>query len=270
MQCAYCGGPFEWAGGGQNARCMRCLNIFGQQNGQLTPVIVKAPDGAWNPEFNDHFAHSLGFGPPPAGAAPRPPPQMQPMQQPHDLAKGQFQMGDGWKLQVKVDGKTPENYLKDKASGMIWGWIIGGVVLVIVVVGGLALAGYIYYAAKTGGGGASVGVRSGTGGAGAWDGKSTLECKGNDVVALNGVTASVSGTAIKASANCQLSLVGVGITASTGIEASGNAKVSMTGGSIKASGVAIDAKNGAQVVVVGTAVSGKVQKANAAQITGVK
>ena len=44
MQCLYCGGPFEWAG--QSARCMRCLNIFSQQGGRLTPLVVKAPDGS--------------------------------------------------------------------------------------------------------------------------------------------------------------------------------------------------------------------------------
>src|SRR5438552_1369928 len=114
MQCLYCGGPFEWAGGGQSARRMRCLNIFSQSGGQLTPVIVKAPDGSWDPGFNDVFAQNLGFGPPPPGAMPRPPPLQQ-----HDVGKGQVDLGDGWKLQVKVDGKTPESYLKDKASGMI-------------------------------------------------------------------------------------------------------------------------------------------------------
>jgi hypothetical protein len=243
---------------------MRCLNIFSQSGGQLTPVIVKAPDGSWNPEFNAIFAQNLGFGPPPPGAMPRPPPN-----QHHDMAKGQFDLGDGYKLQVKVDGKTPENFLKDKASGMIWGWIIGGIILVVLVIGGLALAGYIYYNVKTAGGGtASAGVQAGTGGS--WDGKSTLECKGNDVIALNGVTATVSGTAIKASANCTLTMVGVNITAPTGIDASGNAKIAMTGGSINASSVAIDAKNGAQVTVVGTKVTGKVTKANAAQVVGVK
>src|SRR4051812_8860578 len=201
MQCLYCGGPFEWAGGGQTARCMRCLNIFGHANGQLTPVIVKAPDGSWNPDFNVVFAQNLGFGPPPPGAQPRPPPEQQ-----HNLAKGQFDMGGGYKLQLKVDGKTPENFLKDKASGMIWGWIIGGIILVLLVLGGLGLAGYIYFQVKSdsaGGGGVASGTTA------KWDGKSTFECKGSDVITLSGITATVSGTAIKASANCQLTLVGV-------------------------------------------------------------
>jgi hypothetical protein len=249
---------------------MRCLNIFGHQNGQLTPVVVQAPGGGWNPEFNAIFAQNLGFGPPPPGAVPRPPPAQGPpqqMQQHHNLAKGSFDLGDGSRLQVTVDGMTPENYLKDKASGMIWGWIIGGIILVVLVLTVAGIGGYVWYVAKRdAGGGAGVA----TGGAGSWDGKSTFECKGNDVVSLSGITATVSGTAIKASANCQLSLVGVNITAATGIEATANAKVNMTGGSIKASAVAIDAKNAAQVSVVGTTVTGKVNKANAAQVTGVK
>jgi hypothetical protein len=256
MQCLYCGGPFEWAG--PSARCMRCLNIFSNANGQLTPVIVKAPDGTWNPGFNDVFAQNLGFGPPPPGAQPRPPPE-------NNLAKGQFDMGDGYRLQLKVDGKTPENFLKDKASGMIWGWIIGGVILVFVVLGGLGLAGYIYYSVQRDSGG---GVATGT--TAKWDGKSTFECKGSDVITLSGITATVSGTAIKASANCQLTLVGVNITAPNGIEATANAKVNMTGGSIKSTGVAISASNAAVVSVVGTTVSGKVSKANGGQVNGVK
>jgi hypothetical protein len=245
---------------------MRCLNMFSHANGQLTPVVVEAPGGGWNPEFNNIFAQNLGFGPPPPGAQPRPPPNQAPPPQ-HNLGQGSFDMGDGWKLKVKVDGKTPENYLKDKASGMIWGWIIGGIILVIIVIGGLALAGYIYYQVRASDGGGGAGVA--TGGAGKWDGKSTFECKGNDVVSLTGTTANVSGTAIKASANCQLTLVGVNITAPNGIEATGSAKVNMTGGSIKSTGVAISAANAAVVTVVGTTVTGKVNKANAGQVNGV-
>ncbi len=266
MQCLYCGGPFEWAGGGQTARCMRCLNMFSAQNGQLTPVIVQAPGGGWNPEFNNVFAQNLGFGPPPPGAMPQPPPQQQQPQ--HNLGQGSFDMGDGWKLKVKVDGKTPENYLKDKASSMIWGWIIGGIILVVVVLFLVGLGGYIFFAARSGSAAGGAGVS--TGGAGSWDGKSTLECKGNDIITVTGTTANVSGTAIKASANCQLTLVGVNITAPNGIEATNSAKVSLTGGSITSTGVAISAANAAVVTVVGTKVSGKVNKANAGQVNGVR
>ena len=127
MQCLNCGGAFEWAGGGQHARCVRCLSMFSQQNGQLTPIVVQAPGGGFNPEFNAIFAQNLGFGPPPPGAQPMPPPPQ------HNLGAGTFDMGGGQQLHVKINGKTPENYLKDKASSMIWGWIIGAVILGIVV-----------------------------------------------------------------------------------------------------------------------------------------
>ena len=193
------------------------------------------------------FAQNLGFGPPP--------PQ-------HNLGAGTFDAGGGQQLQVKINGKTPEGYLKDKASSMIWGWIIGAVIIGLLVLGGIGLAGYIYYQAKSPGGGAQ------TGAAATWDGKSTFECKGNDVVALTGVKANVSGTAIKASANCQLTLTGVDITAAVGIEASASAKVTMTGGSITATTNSVVATAAAKVDCVGTKVTGKSKASNAAKVTG--
>jgi LSD1 subclass zinc finger protein len=68
MQCLNCRGLLEFAGGGAHARCTQCLALFAVQNGQLTPVIVQAPGGGNNPEFNNIFAQQLGF-------APRMPPQ---------------------------------------------------------------------------------------------------------------------------------------------------------------------------------------------------
>jgi hypothetical protein len=236
--------------------------MFSHANGQLTPVVVEAPGGGFNPEFNAVFANNLGFGPPPPGAAARPPPSQQPQ---NNLAQGTFDMGGGQRLKLTVDGKSPENFLKDKASGMIWGWIIGAVILGILVLGGVGLAGYIYYVAKHGGGGTAT---SAGGGSVTWDGKSTFECKGNDQVTLSGIKANVSGTAIKASANCKLSLVGVNITAPTGIEATASAKVDMTGGSITSTTNAIVASNSADVSLVGTKVSGKVSKSGGAKVSG--
>ena len=254
MQCLSCGGAFEWAGNGQYARCTRCLALFSNQNGQLTPIQVQAPGGGNNPEFNAMFAQNLGFGPPPPGAG---------MQQPqHNMAAGTFDMGGGQQLQVEINGKTPEGYLKDKASSMIWGWIIGAVIIGLLVLGGIGLGGYIYFQAKSPGGGVK------TGAAATWDGKSTFECKGNDVVALTGVKANVSGTAIKASANCQLSLTGVDITAGVGIEASASAKVTMTGGSITATTNSVVATAAAKVDCVGTKVTGKSKASGAAKVTG--
>jgi hypothetical protein len=249
MQCLSCGGAFEWAGNGQYARCTRCLALFSNQGGQLTPIQVQAPGGGNNPEFNAHFARNLGFGPPP---------------QQHNLGAGTFDMGGGQQLQIEINGKTPEGYLKDKASSMIWGWIIGAVIIGLMVLGGIGLGIYIYVEAKN----PSTGTGVKTGAAAKWDGKSTFECKGNDVVALTGVKANVSGTAIKASANCQLTLTGVDITAGVGIEASASAKVTMTGGSITATTNSVVATAAAKVDCVGTKVTGKSKASGAAKVTG--
>lgn len=254
MQCLSCGGPFEWAGNGQYARCTRCLALFSNQGGQLTPIHVEAPGGGNNPEFNAHFAQNLGFGPPPP-------------QQQHNLAAGTFDMGGGQKLQLKINGKTPEGYLKAEASSMIWGWIIGAVILGVIVLGAIGLGIYIFIAAKdTGPAGAAAASKAAA--ASQWDGKSTFECSGNDVFALTGVKANVSGTAIKASGNCQLTLVGVDITAGTGIEASAAAKVTMTGGSIKATTNSVVASAAAKVDCTGTTVTGKSKVSGAAKVTG--
>ena len=258
MQCLSCGGAFEWAGNGQYARCTRCLALFSNQGGQLTPIHVEAPGGGHNPAFNASFAQNLGFGPPPPGAG------MQQQQPQHNLGAGSFDMGGGHRLEVQINGKTPENYLKAEASSMIWGWIIGAVIIGILVIGGLGFGAYLYFQVKSDSAGGGVASAK----AAQWDGKSTFECKGNDVIALTGVKANVSGTAIKASANCQLTLTGVDITAGTGIDASGGAKVTMTGGSIKATTNSVVAANAAKVDCVGTTVTGKSTASNAAKITG--
>lgn len=266
QQCPQCGGGFEYAGGGQYARCMRCLGLYKNENGQLTTIVVQAPGGGHNPEFNAMFAQNLGFGPPPPGAGMQQPPQQGYGQQPqHNFNQGTFDMGGGQQLQVTIDGKSPENYLKNKASSMIWGWIIGAIVILFLIIGGLGLAGYIYYEASSGPG-SGAGKKAGT--AASWDGKSTLECKGNDALTITGVKANVSGTAIKASANCQLTLTGVDITAGVGIDASANAKVTMTGGSITATGNSVVAAGGAKVDLVGTKVTGKAKQSGGAKISG--
>jgi hypothetical protein len=180
----------------------------------------------------------------------------------HDMAAGTFDMGGGHQLRVKINGKTPENFLKDKASGMIWGWIIGAVIIGVMVLTAVGFGIYIYVVAKSPSAGSSAQAAA----AATWDGKSTFECSGNDVVSITGVTASAG---VKASGNCQLSLTGVNITAPVAIEASANAKVSMTGGSITASSNAIVASAAAKVDIVGTKVSGKSKTSGAAKITGI-
>jgi len=261
MQCMNCGGQLEWAGGGQYARCMRDLSLFSQANGQLTPVVVQAPGGGWNPEFNNIFAQNLGFGPPQPGAQPMPP-QQQGMQQPnHNVGAGQFDLGGGQQLRVKINGQSPENFVKNKVSSMVWGWIIGLIILAMIVLGGIGLAIYIYFQAKDGG--PAAGPK--TAQVAQWDGKSTLTCAGNDAIAVTGVTATAG---IKASANCQVTLVSVNITAPVAIDASGNAKVTMTGGTIVASTNSVVASGLAKVDLVGTKVTGKAKASGGAKITG--
>lgn len=204
------------------------------------------------------------YGQQPYGQQPQQGYGQQPQQPQNNFAQGTFDMGNGQRVELTVDGKTPENYLKDKASSMIWGWIIGAVILGLVVITFAGVGIYVYFQAKDG---AASGT-SKTATAGAWDGKSTFECKGNDAVSLTGVKANVSGTAIKASGNCQLTLTGVDITAPVGIEASAGAKVTMTGGSIKATTSSVVASANAKVDLVGTSVSGKVKQSGNAKVTG--
>jgi hypothetical protein len=204
---------------------------------------------------------SLAFGidgRPPQGG----PPQQQPQQPQHNMAAGTFDMGGGHQLEVQINGKTPENFLKDKASSMIWGWIIGAVIIGIMVITGIGFGIYIYVAAKDTSSPAGAAKAAA---AAKWDGKSTFECGGNDVVAISGVTATAG---VKAGGNCQLTLTGVSITAPVAIEAGANAKVIMTGGSVTASSNSVVASGSAKVDLVGTKVSGKSKASAAAKITG--
>ena len=176
------------------------------------------------------------------------------------VAAGSFSVGNQ-QLQVKVGGMTPANFVKNKVSSMIWGWIIGGIILVVAVVGLGGLGIYIYMSSKSTA--PSAGVASAK-----WDGKSPFSCSGNDDVTFAGVTANVSGTAITATGNCHITMAGVNITAATGIDASGNAKVTMTGGSITATTNSVVASAAAQVNCVGTKVTGKSKTSGAAKVTG--
>jgi hypothetical protein len=238
---------------------MRCLSLFNQQNGQLTPVVVQAPGGGFNPEFNNIFARNLGFGPPPPGAQPMPPPG----QPQHNLAAGTFDMGGGAQLRVKINGMTPENFVKDRASSMIWGWIIGAIIIGLLVITGLGFGIYVWYVAKNSTANNPIAAKAAA--AAKWDGKSDFECGGVDAVAISGVTATAG---IKAGGNCQVTLVGVNITAPVAIEAGGNAKITMTGGSINSSTNSVVAGGNAHVDLVGTKVTGKSKTSGNAKVTG--
>jgi hypothetical protein len=288
MQCLNCGGQFEWAGGGKYARCTRCLSLFTTENGPLTPIVVQAPGGGNNPEFNAIFAQNLGFGPPSPGAGQPPPGGMgggyggpapggyggpapggygAPPPQ-HNMGAGVFDAGGGQQLHVKINGKTPENYLKDKASSMIWGWIIGAAILGLILLTFAGIGIYSYMAAKestsqTTAGGAGPAPKAAA--PAVWDGKTPFECSGNDAVAIAGVTATAG---VKASSNCQLTLTGVTITAPIPIDASGNAKVTVSGGTITGSTNSAIASGNAKVDFVGTKVTGKAKQSANGKVTG--
>ncbi len=228
--------------------------------GSVVPEIIAASGLQQNGIGVGNLSMAFGIDGRPPQPAPGGPQQAQQPQ--HNLAAGTFDMGGGHQLEVQINGKTPEGYLKDKASSMIWGWIIGAVIIGIMVITGIGFGIYIYIAAKDTSSPAGAAKAAA---AAKWDGKSTFECGGNDIVALNGVTATAG---VKAGGNCQLTLTGVNITAPIGIEAGANAKVTMTGGSITASGNSVVASAGAKVDLVGTKVTGKSKTSAGAKITG--
>ena len=185
-----------------------------------------------------------------------------------DLAAGTFDLGGGQQLKVKINGKSPEQLIKDKASQMIWGWIIGAIILGIIVIGGGGFAFYMYRQVKNGAAASGPAGAGGPGAAAQWDGKTTFECSGNQNVTLSGVTASVSGTAIKASGNCQLTLKDMNVTGAIAIEAGGNAQVTVTGGSLTGNTNSVVAGGNAHVTCAGTKVTGKSKTSGNAKAVG--
>jgi hypothetical protein len=276
MQCLYCGGAVEWAG--DKARCSRCLNLFQHQNGQLQPVVVEAPGGGWNPEFNQMFQQQLGFGPPPPGAVPRPPGPQQPQQQQgalggivpeglnirlHGVAPVPIDFNSGG---IGINQQKLEKKLEDKAKSMIIGWIIGAVILGIIVIGGIGFGIYIWAEVKSGGTGPSKPTAGGDDTA--WDGKTPFSCKGNETPKITGTVANLAGkTAITVSSNCKLTLENVQITAAVGIETSSNGQVVMNGGSINATTNTAVASGNSQIVITGAKLTGKSKQSGNAKVT---
>ena len=293
MQCLACGGGLEFAGGGAHARCQRCCRLFSVQGGGLTPLQVQAPGGGDDPQFNAMYAQQLGFAPRQPEMPqqqqqypqqqypkqqkqyPQPPPQQQ---QGYDMPNIVVKMKyDGMPIEFSSQGglntdKLEKHFTKkvdQKISGCIWGLVIGGIILVAFL--GFGIWMWLQVKDAMPGGSASTTPARTPSTATAWDGKSTFECGGSDVVKLEGITASLAaGTAIKASVNCQLTLVNMNITAPVAIEAVGNARVTVTGGSLQGSTNSIVAAANAQVTVTGTKVTGKTKSSANGKITGVK
>lgn len=171
---------------------------------------------------------------------------------------------------ASIDASKVEQKIRNKVSSMIWGWIIGAVILVLIVLGFIGVGGYVYYQYRSTASGTSP-TPGGAARSVKWDGKAPYECAALDNVIIDGVTANLaSATAIKASAGCNLTLNNVKITAGTGIDASGNAKVTVKGGSINGSTNSIVASGNAQVNVDGATVTGKTKTSANGKVTGVK
>lgn len=96
-----------------------------------------------------------------------------------------------------------------------------------------------------------------------WDGKSALECSGNDQLTVENVTATLPGTAVILNGNCHVKFVNCHIKADTVLELGGNSEARLEGGTFEGE-VAIDASGNSVVRIAGATVTGKRKhKANA-------
>jgi hypothetical protein len=179
----------------------------------------------------------------------------------------------GFKLNASTDEGFDADGLKDQIadkakSTVIW-WGIGCVILAIVGIGVLAIAWYVYTQVMATSRGEIPATSSSVTDSN-WDGKTPLLCGAGQNLRISNVTANLSsGTAITASANCKLELVGVSITAPTALSVLGSADVTVKGGSLKGSDYAVKALGAnAKVKLEGTTVDGKKQALGGASITG--
>lgn len=179
----------------------------------------------------------------------------------------------GFKLSASTDEGFDTDGLKDQIadkakSTVIW-WGIGCFILAIVGAGVLAIAWYVYTQVMATSRGEIPATSSSVTDSN-WDGKSPLLCGAGQNLRISNVTANLSsGTAITASANCKLELVGVSITAPTALSVLGTADVTVKGGSLKGSDYAVKALGAnAKVKLEGTTVDGKKQALGGASITG--
>lgn len=97
-----------------------------------------------------------------------------------------------------------------------------------------------------------------------WDGTEPLHCGGVENISVTGVEATfAAGTAIVATANCQVKCTDCKITAPIAIEASGNAQVTMLNGSVKGTSILADASGNARVTIGGNVTVSGLTRASA-------
>jgi len=255
MRCVQCNSPaLEFAGpDNAYARCTKCLALHNKvRPGHVQLMDVRAPNGQVDPAFTAVFAQQLGFAP----------------------RQAQDQVFGVGGVNIIVPTARIERDIRNKISGILWGWIIGGIILTIMAITGLVLFFYVRSQMKSIDASASGMPAAGTGTPQvvSWDGKAPYSCAGSQVVTIKGTTATLtSGPAISALGSCQLTLDGVNITAPDGIQALGNAKVTVKGGRIKSTGTAINAMGNAVVDVEGAKITGKTSTlGGGAKITGAK
>jgi hypothetical protein len=249
MKCLHCGGGLEYVQDVKFARCSHCVALFTvNDNGPqrwLTPLEVRAPNGQIDPEFTAMYAQQLGFEPRKASH--------------HVMSVG----GVG----VKLNTGRIERDVRNKISGWIWGLVIGAVILLLLV----GVFGWVIYTAMHASTETASAAQPGNAKAATWDGKGTFECKAADNVKIEKVTAKLTtGTAIKASGSCQLTLTDVDITAPVVVEASANASVTFKGGSVNGSTNSAVASANGKVDFQGTTVKGPTKASANGKITGAK
>ncbi len=103
----------------------------------------------------------------------------------------------------------------------------------------------------------------------AWDGTKPLTCVSKNMKVVGTTATLASGTAIRATGNCKLTLMNVNVSAPTALSVSGASLVIIEGGSLTGSKVAISALGKkAKVQIRGAKITGKVNKIGGAVVEG--
>ena len=106
MKCLQCGGGLEYVQNAQFCRCSHCCALFKNDNRHLSPIGPPDPDGS------AAYAAQLGFAP----------------------RKANYTVVDLGGVNLKINSGKMERDLKNKVSSMIWGWVIGAVILGLIAI----------------------------------------------------------------------------------------------------------------------------------------
>jgi hypothetical protein len=181
-----------------------------------------------------------------------------------------------WKTDLSrtQDDEEMRSYVWAKVAGLAMSCLGAVAVAFVCVLGATGMIGYMVYS------GAFEGVGNVRGpdlsglpepkvAAGDWDGSTPLICNGNQMVSVSGVHAVFTeGAAITASANCNLTLDSVDITAPTALRTEGNATVTVNAGHLVGGTYALDAAGNSHVTLSATKLDGPVNKSRNAKVEG--